>query len=269
MNSSTIEKIKKLLSLAQSDNANERDAALAKAHAIATEHSIDMALLDTSDVGVVKEEAMIEDQSTEVARLDVKVKFVAGLIHDFWNVELLYGWTSGKYVDGRYVRGNRTVCFLGKVSDVEQAKWLYSYMCDEWTRRWKQEQKLHGLPASHRNTFFLGIRNGLSTRLCEEKEATEEAAIARHAVSRENCPHVPVSASATEVTQAYADKTEELSNRYQLARVNEKETRRKFLKEKYPRLGRSRASSVNIRSHDTYASGVSHGRSMSINKVLT
>lgn len=209
MNSSLLEKIKKLLSLAQSDNTNERDLALAKAAALAAEHDVDLSLLDASDIGRVKEEEeMLEDEVDVGRRLDPRSKFIAVVTRDFCKVEVVYGHAGGR----------RTVCFLGRKSDVAYAKWLFSYLNEEYMRRWNMERKLNGLPASHRNTFFLGVKNGQMRRMEEESTKAEQAAIVRRAEAV-----VPPAVEGVQPVAPVdtAQRVTELSNRFQLAKVDE------------------------------------------------
>lgn len=243
MNSIVVEKIKKLLSLGQSDNPNERDLALAKAQALATEHEIDMALLDLSDVGRVKEEEMNESEVLVGKRFDVQRRFVGQVVKTFCKVEWVRGWR----VNPETGRTEVTMCFLGRKSDTELAKWLYSYLMDEYTRRWNAEARLKGLPGSHRNTFFLGLRDGQLARIAEEGKSTEQTVIA----ARE--------ASAPTVNVA---------QKLQLARVDEETARKAFTAQKYPSLRSARARGITLRSNDTYSSGTAHGRTMSMNRPL-
>ena len=245
MNSNIVEKIKKLLSLAQSDNANERDAALAKAHAIAVDNQVDMALIDLSTVGAVAEDKLIEDDSTILGKpLDIRAKLLASTIQRFLAVEVIYGY-GGSYVNNTR---HRTMGFVGRTSEVEYAKWLYSYLADEFVRRWNMERRLHSLPANHRNTFWLGMSRGLSRQIEDAKQAAQQAAFVRHT--------------------AEGSTVAETSGRFELALVNEQAARKSFVRAKYPRLGTVRNTRVNITSHDTYSSGVSHGSSMGLNRPL-
>lgn len=261
MNSNVLEKIKKLLSLATSDNANERDAALAKAQRIAVENNVDLALIDTSTVGLVKEEEMIEDKFSIGRTLSAHKRFVTSIVTEAAGVEVVY-WNG---------YGGRSVSFLGPKSSVEFARWLYSFLLDEYVRRWNYERKAFSLPAAHRNTFYLGIFHGQQQKLREAKEEAESAAISRHAQTA-----VLTAFEATDVSAAGTDnepatveeKTAELTQRYTLAVQNQTASRKAFLKKLHPRLGTLRSNRVSIRSHDTYSSGTSHGRSIGLNRPL-
>lgn len=268
MNSSVIEKIKKLFALAQSDNAHERDTALAKAQRIATENQVDLALLDLSSVGVVKEEALTEEELTLGKRLEVHKKFVARIVRDACNVDILYrstdiGFDSQKHRETGVYGRLQTLSFLGKVSDVTFAKWLYPFLLDEYVRRWNYERKAHDLPAGHRNTFFLGVFEGQNQKLAAERNSAKRDAIARHAAA------TPVSVAGVESAPAVStERVTELTQKYALTVVNEQSRRRAFLKEKYPRTHTMRSSAVSIRSHDTYAAGTAHGRSIGLNRPI-
>lgn len=250
MNSTVVEKIKKLLSLAQSDNQNERNLAMSKATALATEHEIDMALLDLSDVGKLVEEKMDEAEIIIGKRYDVQRRFIGQVVRDFCNVEWVRGWKS----DLATGQSGQTFCFLGRKSDTALATWLYSYLMEEYARRWQQEKKLHDLPASHRNTFFLGLRDGQMERIRTDRREAQNAALARRVVS-------PVS-------EATPHTVEGMTQKLQLARIDEKALREDFTKKKYPSLRYSHARSITLRSHNTYSSGTAHGRSMSMARPL-
>lgn len=270
MNSSCVEKIKKLLSLAQSDNANERDAALAKAQRIATENEVDLALLDLSDVGVVKEEELVEASIDVGARLDVHKKFVARIVKQVCNVELLYGWNC-RNENGVYKR-DQTVNFLGKKSDTEFAKWLYPFLLDEYVRRWNYERKAHDLPVSHRNTFFLGVKDGQEQKIAEERRAARTQSIARHVQASVASVSSSVEGGAGPGEPSQHDfvqaKTAELTQKYTLVVQGDESRRKDFLKKKYPSTRTMRSTRVSIRSHDTYSSGSAHGRAIGLNRPL-
>lgn len=253
MNSNVLDKIKKLLSLANSDNANERDLALAKAQSIAIENDIDLALLDTSDVGLVKEEPMVEDEVEIGSRIEVQKKFAAHVVKEVCMVEVIYNW---RYTDGKK---KNTVNFLGKKVNVDFAKWLYSFLLDEYMRRWNYERKTNHLPLSHRNTFFLGVKDGQWQKIREEGNATRNASLARHATAAVGADAAP---------EAVKAKQAELGQKYSLALVDEKNKRKSFLNQKYPRFSTMRSTRVSVRSHDTYSSGTAHGRSIGLNRPL-
>ena len=254
MNSTVIERIKKLLSLAQSDNANERDAALAKAQRIATENAVDLALLDLSDVGVVKEEEMIEDKVSLGRQLSAHKRFVTSIVTEVCGVEIVY-WVRGW--------NEKSVSYLGPKSAVEFAKWLHGFLLDEYVRRWNYERKAHDLPATHRNTFYLGIRDGQRQRIRDEKLRAEREAIQSRAVEA-----VSAAGAVEGVAEAVETKKQEYTGKYQVACVSEVARRKDFLKKTHPKLGTLRSNRVSIRSHDTYASGTSHGRAIGLNRPL-
>lgn len=169
MTSPLIEKIKKLLSLANSDNANERDLALAKANALAHEHSIDMALIDLTTVGVVQEEEMVNDDETAIegSRKPVELKFLAWLLQKYFKVDIIWHttWRGGQRVI--------TVSFVGRKSDVALAKWLHSYLLAEMRRRWRDARLSEGFTLSAKNSFLYGMYLGMCVKLDAERSALE------------------------------------------------------------------------------------------------
>ena len=247
MTSQLIERIKKLLSLAQSDNANERDAALAKAQALATEHQIDMALIDRTTCGVIQEEKFEKDLCEIGRRRTAKIRFISWLLQSHFNVSVVW---SGS-----------TIVFVGRTSDVQFAKWLFSYFQEEFARRWN-EYKLGELTEQgisdarpYLNTFLYGCYQGLDSKLDEEREAAK-------------AQHLETRAVAQDAAHVSAIR-EDLGNRYALVVREEKDKRDEALKDFFPRLSSGRGyHGVRIRNHGTFSAGERAGRSISTNRPL-
>jgi len=244
VNSPTIEKIKKLLSLAQSDNPNERDLAMSKAAALAAEANIDLASIDLSGVGVVKDEPMVKDDLDRFAkRRRVEERFIYYILRDYFNVDVVWGW-----------RGQWT--FIGRKADVEFAKWLCAFLLEEFDRRWKAYRgnelrevlNTTGFDAQrYRNTYVYGLYQGLAEKL---KTATDEAKSAR------------VAAMPAEQAVGFAD-------RYALVLQDETKRREQAKREFFPRLGTARSSSgVRVRSSSVINSGRASGRTISCSRPL-
>lgn len=262
MNSTVIEKIKKLFSLANSDNPHERDLALAKAQRIATENNVDLALLDLSDAGTVKEEEMVEDKFSIGKQLSAHKRFVSSIVTEVCGVEVVY-WNHFS---------GRQISFLGPKSSVEFAKWLYGYLVDEYVRRWNYERKANNLPAAHRNTFYLGVYHGQRTKIREEKAAAESEAIQRRADKAiDEIPGNPITLDATVRESAEFTRSQTvagLTQKYALVVQDQTSKRKEFLNKLHPRLGTLRSTNVRVRCHDTYSSGSAHGRSIGLNRPL-
>jgi hypothetical protein len=196
---------------------------------------------------------MIEDKF-EIGRvLSAHKRFVTSIVTEAAGVEVVY-WHG---------YGGRQVSFLGPKSSVEFAKWLYAFLVDEYVRRWNYERKANQLPAAHRNTFYLGIYHGQKQKIRDAKREAEESAISRHASVSSVAP---IEGDVDPVV--HQARTAELTQKYTLVVQGQTARRKDFLKKLHPRLGTLRSSAVRVRSHDTYSSGTSHGRSIGLNRPL-
>ena len=235
MDSNHVEKIKKLLALAQSDNQNERDLALAKAAAFAAEHDIDVALIDVSDVGQIKEEPIIRHDFTHrpMRRRPVEHRFIANILMVHFKVDIVW-------------RRHAEWTFIGRKTDVEFAKWLCGFLLEEFPRRWKTycannaDQTVGYSMAPYRNTFMLGLRDGLSKKLRAAKSEVESAKLS----------------------------SAESRSKYALVIQDEKARRQSAMETFFPRLRTFRSSGVRVRNHNVHGAGVAHGATISCNRPL-
>lgn len=243
MTSRILEKIKKLLALGQSDIPAERDAALAKAYAIAAENKIDLALLDMSLVGVVAEEKF-EKGEYRMGRYTAKQRFIGYIVSNFFNVSLVKSW--------------KDIVFIGRASDVTFAKWLWGYLDEEFDRRWDyyRRSELSGLDgpctAAYRNTFFLGLYRGLDAKLRTERDELQNRKFAEVAVA------APVARDVSEVQNTYFLAVQDESKKIEAAKA-----------EFFPSLRQGRAHrAVVVRSHSVLSAGRAIGGSIRISRTL-
>jgi hypothetical protein len=253
MNTATspiLERVKKLLALSQSDNANERDLAIAKANALIAEHQIDLVLLEST--GTSKPEAF-EEQSVHVGRrMPVECKFIAWLMKSHFRCDVLFG---RKGYGSQLVR---TFDIIGRKSDAEFGRWLVGYLQEEFKRRWDYYRKAHNVPANERNTFLYGLYTGLNQKLREEREVAEVRRISEIAA-------VPTTLDgiAGQVRSA-----EQLKGKYALAVQDEYAQRKAEVARRYPRL-RTCSTRLNLRTGSmAMHHGTAVGRTISTNRPL-
>lgn len=245
MNSSIVERIKKLLSLANSDNANERDLALAKAHALATEHQIDLALVSVAESAP---EPFIKEQGgIQFRRAPVQLKFVNWILEKHFRVEIVLSWTRFNGVK------TSTVVFVGRKSDVELARWMHSYLLEEFSRRWKSYKAQTGHGEGLRNTYYLGLYNGLNSKLQEAREAAEAAKL--------DAPNAPLPG----IDQAPSPDSR---RRYEVALVDESKKLQSALSNFFPKLRTLRSSSIVNKNGGVSSDGFAAGRSINLNRPL-
>ncbi len=168
-----IDKIRKLLALAKSDNVNEAAAAAARAQAIIDNHKIDLALL--------QEEEQHEEQPEEPVRrcLDFPLFAVARRI-PAWKWDLAWSlcdanqcrpWSSTEYdeAEEKYAR----VCYvIGRTGDAQTVQYLHQYLAHEIDRLAKTHS---GKGRTWLNNFRLGAVSEIERRLKLKKRYDRKA----------------------------------------------------------------------------------------------
>jgi hypothetical protein len=159
-----IQKIQKLLRLAQSDNIHE--AALAAAHAqrLMEEHRIEQASLDYEPDRESEEE--VEDFSMKGAPLDAADHSVSA-----WRGRLGVIVADSQQCKVYYINvgGRKEFHIIGRPTDVEAVRYLYAYLKREIERLCQRDGK--GCGMVWRNQFRMGAVDTVTTMLREATDA--------------------------------------------------------------------------------------------------
>ncbi len=164
-----LDKVKKLLSLAKSDNVIESDLALQKATALAAEHDIDLAVAMLSP----NERADTFEGKEDVIEFGKKKptfqKYVTWILLNHFNIRII---NSG----GRFSGVKLTI--VGDKPDVDTASYICSYLLTELERRWKYYKASTGVSVRDKQQWAYGVYQGLNTKLTETKKAQLNSRIA-------------------------------------------------------------------------------------------
>jgi hypothetical protein len=243
--SQILERVKKLLALANSDVPAERDLALAKANSLIAEHKIDMVLLNAVDTS--KPEDFVEEVAEQGRRLPVEAKFIAWLLRKHFRCTVVFG---REYP-------NRTFKVIGRKSDAEFGRWMVGYLLREFRARWAYFKKSTGTPQREYNTFLYGMYQGLDARLKEEAKALEDRKFSEAAA-----------VTTCDIGAAPAPTADQLRNRYSVVVRSEADLLQAELNRRYSRL-RSTTFRVSANtSSGTHSAGLGQGRSISTNRPL-
>ncbi|GAX61791.1 hypothetical protein SCALIN_C27_0190 [Candidatus Scalindua japonica] len=154
-NHKILDKVHKLLALAQSPNEHEAQNAMTKAHEFLLKHNI--SLLD-----VQTEWNYIFKQIGEVGRRNPIKSIISSIISKFFFVEAI--WTFG--YDQHKDRSGRVLEIYGTPENVEMAEYVYNYLQNIseflWTEH-KRREKIGG--NRHRRTFIYGLLDGFYNKL--------------------------------------------------------------------------------------------------------
>jgi len=158
-------RIKKLMSLAQSRNQHEAEAAMTKAHELVDKYNIDLVRLgkDREFVSVFVGEPMLR-RFREEHRL-------ASLLGEFYYVYVL--WVS-TYVMDKGKMG-RVLEISGTEKNVKIASYVYDFVNRFIESRWLEYNQNRGLNRYRRTDFALGVLEGFENKLNSQSEQRASA----------------------------------------------------------------------------------------------
>lgn len=161
-----LERIRKLLALAESSNPNEAQIAMARANSLLLRYNI-----DASD-GRVGARAFISRRiGTSAAAISAEKKFVSGILSRFFFVQCI--WVST--YDARRDRFLRELEIMGSPENVEMGHYVHDFLHNEVERWWKTERaRLGRLGRTARREFAIGVLSAFYDKLGMERTSDEE-----------------------------------------------------------------------------------------------
>lgn len=154
-NKAIVEKIQKLLALANSANEHEAKLAASRAQELLVKYNLTEAIVEGHSDTYVR-----EDFETGRQREDKTHNLVLMLLRDFFFVEVVKDRKrnpNGKSFV-RYV-------LLGKTHNVEIAKYVKTFLEASFSNLWAQYRKEHNAPPSSRMSFMVGLYRGVAEQL--------------------------------------------------------------------------------------------------------
>lgn len=167
-----LDKVRKLLRLAESPNANEAAAAAAKAQQLIDEHNLSAALLSI-ETGVDAPDEPIEDFAKKGAHLDAPARL------DRWRIELAssiaYANSCRIYYTDR-LSARHKIALVGRPSDADTVRYLYAHLCAEVNQLADRDGKGYG--RTWRNNFRLGVVDTIRGKLRQQQSEFKQQATA-------------------------------------------------------------------------------------------
>ena len=227
MNDALIQKLKKLLALAGNNpSQQEAEAALSKAQALAIENGIDLALIGSNE----QEENVTREDMEFGKRLPTVNNYITNVLTKFFNVRII---TSG----GRY--GGRKLIFIGKQSDINTAKYVYTWLSDTMVNCWHNYYNVNSntVSISHKQSYLFGFYNGLVSKLDANKVSVEKEKL----------------------------KTVDEQNKYSIVVVNLQKKIQSFIEDEFPKLRTGATKRISM-NKDSYSRGLTDGINCNIAK---
>jgi hypothetical protein len=156
--SSILNRVRKLLRLAEGPNAHEAAAAAAKAQSLIDEHNLSAALLSL-DEGMQDDED-IEDFNDKGAPLDSQP-----VLHR-WRLSLASSIARANGCRVYFTGGS--IALVGRPSDAETTRYLFGYLAREVERLCEKDGR--GCGRTWRNNYRLGVVDTISQKLDAEHQ---------------------------------------------------------------------------------------------------
>jgi len=175
-NQAVLDKIKKLLRLDTEKGATQAEVeqAVMAAQRLALRHGIDLDEVDATE-DLAPPEPVISERFTPertgggecAARLPAADKYIVMLLQEFFRVHVIYISKWGEYEDhGVKKEGRRKhLQVFGKKTNVQIATYVYGFLHREFGLLWREYKRLYDSPMSSRNSFYIGLYNGLYDKL--------------------------------------------------------------------------------------------------------
>ena len=150
-----VDKIKKLLSLATSDNEHEAKLATSKATQLLIKHNLALSDLPMS-------EKNYQNETIAQKRAGPEDKFVGNILVKYFFVEIVKSRRNGGQLH-----------FLGEETNVEVALYTRDFLTHAFKSAFKVYRAKTGSPANHRQSFYYGLFKGLCEQLEVKKTESE------------------------------------------------------------------------------------------------
>ncbi|OGR05031.1 MAG: hypothetical protein A2511_09450 [Deltaproteobacteria bacterium RIFOXYD12_FULL_50_9] len=226
-----MEKVRKLLALAQSSNEHEAGLAMRKANQLIMKYNLERI-----------EQRRESSYSYRIInakkkKLQLTRKRICSILSEFFFVEVIL---SCQY-DAVSNETHKTIELLGTVENVEIAEYVYYFLLRQLENLWRRHQQETGCPGSRKRSYQLGVLKGFSEKLASQViNAGTTAGVGQGSGCKATC-----------------------------LMVLQKDTKlHDFVSERYPRLSRrkSRAASVDLAGYDA---GRQDGRKLTLHRGVS
>jgi hypothetical protein len=163
-------------------------------------------------------------------RLPTVNNYITNVLTKFFNVRII---TSG----GRY--GGRKLIFIGKQSDINTAKYVYTWLSDTMVNCWHNYYNVNSntVSISHKQSYLFGFYNGLVSKLDANKVSVEKEKL----------------------------KTVDEQNKYSIVVVNLQKKIQSFIEDEFPKLRTGATKRISMDSN-SYNNGLKDGINCNIAK---
>jgi hypothetical protein len=157
-----VERIQKLLSLANSDNENEAKMATARANELLIKYNLKLQEVTDRQFDYVEE---------GIATILTKFFFVKVVI-----ARKHVGYSSGQWATRNMPRAQyqKTIKLVGTAENCQIASYIFSYLNDAFPKLWNEYKLKTGADVTRKVSYYMGLAKGISIMLDETKWRVEK-----------------------------------------------------------------------------------------------
>lgn len=158
-----IERIKKLLALANSDNENEAKLAMERASELLLRHNLSMA-----DVSINRPDIGEETVKDDFSRIATEDKFIMSILENHFFIKS-YFHRSRFLGQTQY-----QLKFVGEPMNIEIASYTYAYLFASYRALWLKYKRETGSSERSRQAYYAGLTVGIKSQLEAKKVAVQQ-----------------------------------------------------------------------------------------------
>ncbi len=224
-----LEKVRKLLSLAQSKNEHESFLAMKKANELIEKYNIDRIERNVDSKYTYK----IINQKRK--RIENYQRRICLILRDYFYVYIVYSYIYDPQKCDYY----KTIELCGTIENVLIAEYVYYFLLEKLTSLWKYHQLDTGSPGSKKRSYWLGLIDGFRDKL--EKMEKEKNGSGKYSYSPKKTTSALVCADDLMLKE--------------------------FINMRFPRLCNRRHQPIKI-DHHTYKVGKKDGKKINLHQGI-
>ncbi len=230
-NAKMLEKVRKLLSLAQSNNENEAFLAMKKANELIEKYNIER-IEQKSDSKSVH--AIINHKKK---RIENYQRSICLILKDYFFVEVVYSYLY----DAHNCETYKTIEILGTIENVLMAEYVYYFLLNQMDILWIEHKLKTGNPSYRKKrSYWLGILKGFGDKLGQLEKTHQDPKKPDH--------------SGLKTTSALICAQDKMLSL--------------FMGMRFPRLHNHRSQSATV-DHGTFKAGINDGKRLTIHRGIT
>lgn len=226
-----LERVEKLLSLAQSSNEHEALLAMERVREIYAKHNIQKIRQSVSEDSM--DSLFLTKKKRKTDAVESKI---LSILNDHFRVTVIYT----QLFDAGTCKPYKAAEILGRRENIIMAEFVYSFLNQQCDSLWRDYLRKHRCPGNLRRSYQLGILSGFDEKLSKNKDLDRKVA------SNEGL-------NEQETTALLRIETSEIS---------------RYVNLRYPRI-RTRSASGTMLDYNAYSSGKSDGRNLNLSRPMS